>query len=129
MFDLMTILKGRAEFTFTGLYFPSMPIDSTEHGISFSYEIVDPEEKHYQMIFGNIDASQGRTLSIKTNDPLTWLVDGFILTQDNVLYTISAVRVDMGNTMKQSARYIRDIVGKEYVLRLVERENLLGLKL
>jgi hypothetical protein len=104
-----------------------MPTDPAEKGIPFDYEIIDPTEKHFQMLMGNIDASQGRTMAIKSNDPLNWLVDGFVLTQDNVLYTINAVREDLGNSQKQSARYVRDIIGKEYVLRLVERENLLGL--
>lgn len=127
MFDLLTILKGRAEFTYSGLYYSAMPTDPAEKGIPFDYEIIDPTEKHFQMLMGNIDVSQGRTMAIKSNDPLNWLVDGFVLTQDNVLYTINAVREDLGNSQKQSARYVRDIIGKEYVLRLVERENLLGL--
>lgn len=127
MFDLLTILKGKAELTYTGRYYPAMPTDPTEKGIPFDYEIVDPREKHFQMLMGNIDVSQGRTMAIKSNDPLDWVVDGFVLTQDGVLFTINAVREDLGNTQKQAARYVREIIGKEYVLRLVERENLLGL--
>ena len=127
MYDLLTLLQGKAELAYSGIYFEKLPTTPDVVGERFDYQIITAEEKHYQMLTGNISASENLSIYIKTNDPLNWRINGYILLQDNTLYTIETCQGDYAMASKPSARYVREILGKEYFMRLIQVENTLGI--
>jgi hypothetical protein len=128
MIDLIDILTGKLDKTFTGTYYPRLPRIPQDFGEPFDYEIVDPQERHYQMIFGNVEGSDTATLTIKTNDPLSYKVNGYISTEDGGFYVIESIREDRGKASKEASRYFARVPGVEWVLRLISHDNPMQLK-
>lgn len=128
MFDLMTILEGRASYTETGTYYEEFPSEPSVAGIPFDYEHINPQEKRYQMLFGNVSNNEGIITAIKTKDPLKWNIDtGYIALQDGTFYSIESVMKDYQSANKEAFRLLADVAGVEYVLRLVSQANPLKL--
>ncbi len=123
MFDLVDMLEGKFDKTFTGTYYERLPKTPQDYGIPLDYEIIDPTERHYQMLFGNIDGNNIASLGIKTNDPLGYKINGYIATEDGAFYTIESVREDRGRASKEASRYFKEVTGVEWVLRLISHDN------
>jgi hypothetical protein len=128
MFDLVDLLEGKFDKTFTGTYYDRLPTTPQDYGIALDYEIIDPTERHYQMIFGNVDGNTTETLTIKTNDPLGYKINGYIATEDEKFYIIESIREDRGKTSKEASRYFKEITGVEWVLRLISHDNPMVIK-
>lgn len=124
MFDLLTILQGRASHTETGTYYPEYPSDPSVAGVPFDYEHINPQDKRYQMLFANVSNNNAIITAIKTKDPLEWNIDtGFIALQDGTFYSIESVSKDYQSASKEALRYLADVAGVDYVLRLVSQAN------
>lgn len=128
MFDLLTILQGRATQTETGTYYEEFPSEPSVAGVPFDYEHINPQERRYQMLFGNVSNNEGIITAIKTKDPLKWNIDtGYIALQDGTFYSIESVIKDYQSANKEAFRLLADVAGVEYVLRLVSQANPLKL--
>lgn len=129
MFDLLTILQGKASKTFTGTYYEEYPDSLDVEGIPFDYEHIDPQEKRYQMLFSNVSNNNAIVTAIKTVDPLNWDIDkGYIALQDGTFYSIESVMKDYNSASKEAFRLVADAVGVEYVIRLVSQVNPFNLR-
>lgn len=128
MFDLVDLLEGKFDKTFTGTYYERLPQTPQDYGVALDYEIVDPTERHYQMLFNNVDGNGVASLTIKTNDPLGYKVNSYISTEDGGFFVIESVREDRGKTSKEASRYFKEVTGVEWVLRLISHDNPMNLK-
>lgn len=129
MFDLLTILEGRATQTETGTYYPEYPSEPSVAGIPFDYEHINPQERRYQMLFANVSNNNAIVTAIKTKEPLQWDIDkGFIALQDGTFYSIESISKDYQSASKEAFRYLADVAGVEYVLRLVSQANPFNLR-
>lgn len=128
MIDLLTIFDGRYFQTETGTYYEEFPSEPSVAGIPFDYEHINPQERRYQMLFGNVSNNEGIITAIKTKDPLKWNIDtGYIALQDGTFYSIESVMKDYQSANKEAFRLLADVAGVEYVLRLVSQANPLKL--
>lgn len=123
MIDILTIMQGRYNNTLLGNYYPTQ----TDTAIPFDYEIITPNEKQYTTQ-SNITFNQYGNITVKTNDPLEWKVNGFVVLQTGEMYQINAIREDLGQVSKQSYRALKYALGVEYVLTLIQVDNLYDLK-
>jgi hypothetical protein len=128
MIDLLTIFEGRYFQTETGTYYEEFPSEPSVSGVPFDYEHINPQERRYQMLFGNVSNNEGIITAIKTKDPLKWNIDtGYIALQDGTFYSIESVMKDYQSANKEAFRLLADVAGVEYVLRLVSQANPLKL--
>lgn len=127
MIDLLTIFDGKYEQTFVGTHYPKMPSEEV-NGVKFDYEYLDPKEKHYQMVFGNVSGHEAYTTAIKTKDAQGWKINSFVALQDGTFYTIISVSKDNQSGNKQQARFLANLTGVDYIVRLQEKDNPFGLK-
>lgn len=128
MFDLVDLLEGKWDKTFTGTYYKKIPQTPQDQGVPLDYEIIAPADKHYQMLFGNVDGNNVASLSIKTNDPLGYKVNGYIATEDGAFYAIESIREDRERVSKEASRYFKEVTGVEWVLRLISHDNPMNLQ-
>lgn len=127
MIDLLTILQGKYDKTLEGTWYQKNQPTVQDAGQPFDYEIIDPRSRAYQMMFSNIEGTAG-VMTIKTNDPYEWKEKTFVVLQDERLYIIESIREDLGKVDKEAYRLLKDVVGVEYALRLIEVDNPYGLK-
>ena len=129
MIDLLTIFEGRYFQTETGTYYPEYPESPEVAGMPFDYEHINPQEKRYQMLFANVSNNNAIVTAIKTKEPLQWDIDkGFIALQDGTFYSIESVSKDYQSASKEAFRYLADVAGVEYALRLVSQANPFNLR-
>lgn len=129
MIDLLTIFDGRYFQTETGTYYEEFPQTPDTVGVPFDYEHINPQEKRYQMLFGNVSNNEGIITAIKTKDPLKWNIDtGYIALQDGTFYSIESVMKDYQSANKEAFRLLADVAGVEYVIRLVSQSNPFNLR-
>lgn len=127
MIDLLTIFDGKYEQTLVGTHYPKMPTEDT-NGTKFDYEFIDMQTRQYQMMFANVSASEALTTAIKTKDALGWKISDYIALQDGTFYTIKQIQKDNQSGNKQQGRYLAQLTGVEYIVRLQEHDNIFGLK-
>lgn len=128
MFDLLDVMRGRAQMTFTGSYYKRLPEEPENGAQLFDYEPVDPTEWRYRKLFGNLINSDGATCSIKTNDDLGGRTEEYMVLQDDKLYKILSVTKDYRSASAETFRYLKDVPQTEYVYRLIEVDNPWGTK-
>jgi hypothetical protein len=129
MIDLLTIFEGRYFQTETGTYYEEFPSEPSVSGVPFDYEHINPQERRYQMLFGNVSNNEGIITAIKTKDPLKWNIDtGYIALQDGTFYSIESVMKDYQSANKEAFRLLADVAGVEYVIRLVSQSNPFNLR-
>lgn len=125
--DFLDLLNGKFDKTLEGTWYIKKQMTPQTVGQPFDYEILEPNSRSYQMIIGNL-AGSGNTLSIKTSDDYEWKEKTFVVLQDSKMYIIESIREDLGNVNKEAFRMLKDVVGIEYVLGLIEVDNPYGLK-
>jgi hypothetical protein len=122
MIDLLDIFNGTYEKTFVGTYYEKMPTEET-NGVRFDYEYQEPKEKHYQMMFGNVQGSEAYSTAIKTKDAKEWKINSYIALQDGTFYTIVSVSKDNQSGNKEQARFLSALTDINYIVRLQEKDN------
>ena len=126
MIDLLTIFDGRYEQTFVGTHYPKMPNEEIT-GVKFDYEFIDTQTRQYQMMFGNVSASDSISTAIKTKDALSWKIGEYISLQDGTFYTIIQIQKDVQSGNKQQGRFLAQLTGIDYIVRLQQHDNIYGL--
>ena len=128
MLDLISLLQGKYEKTFTGTYYSELPLSYGNVGIKFDYEITEQSESKNQMVIGNI-STQTKTVTVKTNDLLDFKIKGYVALDDGTLYMIESIKENIEKaTAAESFRLLNSTVCAEYELKLTEHDNLWGLK-
>ncbi len=122
MIDILDIFNGKYEQTFVGTHYPKMPSEEV-NGVRFDYEYLDTEEKHYQMMFSNVSGNEAKTTAIKTKDAKGWKINSYIALQDGTFYTIISIGKDIQSGNKEQARFLANLTGVDYVVRLQEHDN------
>ena len=130
--DYIDILQGRFMNTYAGKFYKNLPNPSGHatfaSGIFFDYQYVDTTTWHYQQLLSNVIDKESASVTVKTRENLDYSPGSCVSLQDGRLYLILSVTQDMSSAEKEAARIFPIPVGTEWVLRLVERENVWGLK-
>ena len=123
MIDLLDILAGRASETNPATYYADrLSIDLD--GVPFDYEILDPMSYQLRNLFGDITDRTGKMIALKTRDAIDFRVGGYVVTEDDSLYTVDAVTVDTSASNKQVMRFIPVPLETVRIVRLMEVEHL-----
>ncbi len=120
MFDMLSALHPRGGVTFSGSYYPRRPNAPDDEHETFEYEMVDPTEKSFRTIAGNIINSEGVTVVIRVSDDIDFAIGGYVYLQDGKLYTINSAMKDYSTAPKEVFRYFRTSPQVSWVLRAMQ---------
>ena len=120
MFDMISALHPRGGVTFSGSYYPRRPNAPDDDHETFEYEMVDPTEKSFRTIAGNIINSEGVTVVIRVSDDIDFAIGGYVYLQDGKLYTINSAMKDYSTAPKEVFRYFRTSPQVSWVLRAMQ---------
>lgn len=120
MFDMISALHPRGGVTFSGSYYPRRPNAPDDDHETFEYEMVDPTEKSFRTIAGNIINSEGVTTVIRVSDDIDFAIGGYVYLQDEKLYTINSAMKDYSTAPKEVFRYFRTSPQVSWVLRAMQ---------
>lgn len=125
--DFLDFLTIKDEEVYWGTYYSKRPKSYKNHGIGFSYDVVDPNDKNYAKLLENLRADKA-TLTIKTNDMCGFAIGGYIATQDGEFWQINGISKRDNPENKQALRNLTFTVNTEFVIRLINVENPMELK-
>ena len=131
--DILDILEGRFDKTFTGRYYKKLPSASTaktgESFFYFDYQMVDPYSYQYVKLIGNIVATDAANLTVKTksSEISRQSVGKHVALQDGRLYLITSVTEDFRTASAEAARLIVVPTGADKIIRLKEVDDPFGI--
>lgn len=121
MFDFLSAMQPRAGVTFSGSYYPRRPNAPDDDHEPFAYEMVDPEDKRFKTIAGNIINSEGVSVTIRVREDIDFDVEnGYVYLQDGHFYTIESDMKDYSSAPREVFRYFRTSPQVSHVLRLLQ---------
>lgn len=128
MRDFLDFLHIQDEEVLSGTYYARLPITSQDAGEPFQYDIVDDNDKTYSLLLNSIQTEQS-IQTIKTSDASGFKVKGYIVTQDGALWQITGIiKKPSKPDNKQALRILTETVESEYIIRLIQVDNPMGLK-
>ena len=128
MRDFLDFLHIQDEEVLSGTYYARLPITSQDAGEPFQYDIVDDNDKTYSLLLNNIQTEQS-IQTIKTSDASGFKVKGYVVTQDGALWQITGIIKKLSKPEnKQALRILTETVESEYIIRLLQVDNPMGLK-
>ena len=128
MRDFLDFLHIQDEEVLSGTYYARLPITSQDAGEPFQYDIVDDNDKTYSLLLNNIQTEQS-IQTIKTSDASGFKVKGYVVTQDGALWQITGIIKKLSKPdNKQALRILTETVESEYIIRLIQVDNPMGLK-
>lgn len=114
-------MHPRGGVTFTGYYYPRRPNAPDDDHEPFAYEMVDPEDKRFKTIAGNILNSEGVSVTIRVREDIDFDVEnGYVYLQDGHFYTIESDMKDYSSAPREVFRYFRTSPQVSHVLRLLQ---------
>lgn len=123
MFDLSTALNPRARAPFTGYYYKSRPNAPDDEHEPFDYEMVDPTDKRFKTLAGNILNTHGASLTIRVVEDIDFDIEnGYVYLQDEHFYTIESDMKDYSTAPAQAFRWFKSSAQITHVLRLVQAQ-------
>lgn len=135
--DFLDVITGKFFQTFSGHYYPSLPVsqlittqaeaDAVVDARHFDYEVIDPEAHNYRHLLQNLIDKDGAELTIKTTAAHDWRIGGYVTLQDGKMYTVLSMTRDTRAASKQAAELMPIPVGTEYIIRLISYVNPRGL--
>lgn len=131
--DLLDILEGRYNQTYTGRYYAKLPTPSLlatgAAPVYFDYEIVDPYSYQYTRLLGNIIDTDSASVTIMTrsSDISRSAVNKHIALQDGRLYLVTSVTEDPRSISREAARLMIVPRNVDKILRLKEVEDPWGI--
>jgi hypothetical protein len=120
--DFLDFAEGNADALFSGRYYEMLP--NFKQGVTnpapmpFDYEIINPAERRYQNIVGNLITLSGTNIAVKTKTPIQFMPDKHVALQDGHLYLIGAVLDDLSSVPKEAAKVSIIPVGVAQILFL-----------
>ena len=128
MKDFLDFLQIKDEEVLTGTYYKRRPLTLADGGDVFQYDIVDESDTSYSNILNNLQTEKS-VQTIKTNDVCGFKVKGYVVTQDGLFWQITGILKKMVKPEnKQALRILKQTIETEYILRLIEVDNPMGLK-
>lgn len=100
---------------------------SSTQGDFMRYEELIEKRREYGQIINNLIATQGR-YTIKTNWNLDYKVGKFIVAKDGTRYQIADVTKMQQEVSPQTLYWLKSNLNTEYVLSLIEVDNVMELK-
>lgn len=135
--NYIDLIAGRANETFSGgRYYPEMPtsdypwgedFDTDNAPKQFSYEFVNPNERRYTSVLGNVITTDGADTTIKTRKPIDFKPNAYVALRDGNLYQIRSVTLDTTDIQKQAARILLLPRGTARILRLLKVDDPFGI--
>lgn len=111
-----------------GSYYTRIPKTTSCAGKPFTYSIVDPHNREYRTLIGNLQ-TDGATLTIKTRATYKFREKQFIATQGGDFWEIVAVLTNPEVPESNEAlRIFKSTAQTERVIRLINRDNPMHLK-
>lgn len=121
MFDFLSAMHPRGGVTFSGSYYPRRPNAPDDDHEPFAYEMVDPEDKRFKTITGNIINSEGVSVTIRVREDIDFDVEnGYVYLQDGKFYTLESAMKDYATAPKEIFRYFKTSPQVSIVLRLLQ---------
>ena len=120
MFDMISALHPRGGVTFSGSYYPRRPNAPDDDHEVFEYEMVDPEDRRYRNVFGNLGVSEGVQTTIRVSDDIPFRVKNYVWLQDKRLYIIESAMKDYATAPKEVFRFFKTSPQVSWVLRCIE---------
>lgn len=128
MFDYLDMETIKDTDYLEGNYYEKKPKKPEDNPVYFEYEMIDEKSRAYALIMGNMK-SDNQTCAIKTDYALNWRINGYVVTQDGTLWTVSEVRkIVQIPENKEALRIVRQTNNTEYLIRLLIADNPWGLK-
>ena len=124
--DALDFFRIHREEVLTGEYFPKRPKTDADHGTPFNYDIVDESDRSYALLIEALKTDK-TICTIKTVEKLNFIIKGYIRLQDGGLWQITGFSKHLLSARKQALRFTRETVDTEYVIRLIEAENPMGI--
>lgn len=116
--DLMDLMYPKAQYTATGTFYSSRPLNANAGGITFDYSYVEPKTKAYARIFANV-VGEDESIAIRTAERLDFKAGkSFIRLPDGQLYLVSEVLIDYDTAPKQALRFFAQPVGVQKLIRM-----------
>lgn len=116
--DLMDLMRPHAEYTASGHFYKSRPLNGNAGGIPFDFSYVEPKTKAYARIFANV-VGEDENLAIRTDERLDFKTGkSFVRMPDGKLYIVSEVMIDYDTAPKQALRMFAVPVGAQRLIRL-----------
>lgn len=128
MQDYLDFLQLKDDEVLTGTFYARRPVTVQDKGITFQYDIVDENDKSYSTILQTMTTEQSFQ-TIKTNDDCGFAVNSYVATQDGGFWTITGVvKRLIKHENKQALRFLKQTIDTEFVIRLLQVDNPMGLK-
>ena len=124
--DFLDLMDIKNNEVFNGKYYKDRPQTPLDVPKEFNYDVVNPNDRTYSKILNNLEADNA-THAIKTNDFCDFRVNGYVVTHDGLWWQITGFQV-IPSKNKQAYRFMVDVVGTEYLLRLIQVENPMEIK-
>ncbi len=129
--DFLDIAEGNADALYSGRYYEKLPNYSqgktTPAPMVYDYEIINPAERRYQNIVGNLISLDGTDIAVKTKSPIRFMPDKHVALQDGCLYLITAALDDMKSVSKEAARVSIIPIGVAQILFLKKVDDPWGI--
>lgn len=135
--NYIDVIAGRANETFSGgRYYAELPLSNNEFSagvqesaapLKFTYEYVNPTERRYASVLGNIISQDGADTTVKTRAPHEFVPNGYVALRDGFLYQIRSVTTDTTDIPKQAARILLLPRGTAKILRLLKVDDPWGI--
>lgn len=135
--NYIDLIAGRANETFSGgRYYPEEPTSASPFDADFqaenapkqfTYEYINPTERRYTSVLGNVITNDGADTTIKTRKPIDFKPNAYVALRDGNLYQIRSVTVDTTDIPKQAARILLMPRGTARILRLLKVDDPWGI--
>ena len=122
-YGILNFLAIKSDEVLTGNYYARLPETPNDIADEFQYDIVNEHDKAYSLVLNNLQTDR-TTCVIKTNDNCGFKINGYVTTQDGILWQITSIGKQLVKAeTKQALRWLKQTIETEYVLRLLEVDN------
>lgn len=112
----------------TGTYYKRRPVEPSDSGEKFTYEMLDPRSREYRTIIGTL-LVEGTSTAIKTRSAIDFKEKQYIVTQDGKLWQIVSVLENVQSEQsKQALRFFVETAQTEKTIRLIGKDNPWGIQ-
>lgn len=121
--DIINIMRPHGEYTATGRFYKTRPLNHNAGGASFYFAYVEPKSKTYARIFANVTGAD-ENIAIRTVAELPFKAgESCVRLPDGALYTVVQVMSDYSRAPQQALRMFKNPSGVEKILRLKRYED------
>lgn len=116
--DMLDILSPKEGYVLTGTYRQKYKDPPTY----FEYDVVDSPRWSFGEIINNL-IRDTTAYVIRTQHPLPWKTNGFVITQDGNAWRITEIIKHAVSKNKDALRVVRENPSAEYVIGMIKVDN------